>query len=126
MGMGGNQAEGGLMQMVLELVDHHPDGLQGLVQKFADAGLAQHVQSWVGTGANLPILAERARRWCGVVANSRSQHREALAPRSDPGCSVGHGSRGHQREQEQRVSPTSTSYTDVELGQERVALQRPA
>jgi uncharacterized protein YidB (DUF937 family) len=39
--------------------------LQGLIQKFTDAGLAQHVQSWVGTGTNLPISAEQIQNVLG-------------------------------------------------------------
>ncbi len=34
-------------------------GLQGLVQSFSQNGLGDIVQSWIGTGANLPITAQQ-------------------------------------------------------------------
>ena len=34
-------------------------GLLGLIQQFQHGGLGEVVQSWVGTGANLPISAEQ-------------------------------------------------------------------
>jgi uncharacterized protein YidB (DUF937 family) len=34
-------------------------GLQGLIQKFEQGGLADVVSSWVGTGNNLPISADQ-------------------------------------------------------------------
>jgi uncharacterized protein YidB (DUF937 family) len=56
----GNAGQGGnLMQMALQLVNSYPGGLQGLLAKFSEAGLAQHAQSWVSTGQNLPISPEQ-------------------------------------------------------------------
>ncbi len=34
-------------------------GLAGLVQQLTQGGLAEQVQSWVGTGANLPVSAQQ-------------------------------------------------------------------
>jgi uncharacterized protein YidB (DUF937 family) len=34
-------------------------GLAGLVQHFQQAGLGEQVQSWIGSGQNLPISAEQ-------------------------------------------------------------------
>jgi uncharacterized protein YidB (DUF937 family) len=33
-------------------------GLSGLLSQFESAGMGEHVQSWVGPGANLPLTAE--------------------------------------------------------------------
>lgn len=33
-------------------------GVSGLVEKFEQAGLGEHIRSWVGSGDNLPISAE--------------------------------------------------------------------
>jgi uncharacterized protein YidB (DUF937 family) len=41
-------------------------GLNGLVQKFEAAGLANVVQSWIGTGANLPIKPEQLQQALGA------------------------------------------------------------
>jgi len=45
----------GLMQMI----NNQPGGLQGLIQSFHDKGMGGLVQSWVGTGQNLPISADQ-------------------------------------------------------------------
>lgn len=41
-------------------------GLNGLVQKFEAAGLANVVQSWIGTGTNLPIKPEQLQQALGA------------------------------------------------------------
>lgn len=59
LGMLGNQPQ--LMQAATSLLgnDSAHGGLQGLVDKFHQAGLGEVVNSWVGTGANQPISAEQ-------------------------------------------------------------------
>ncbi len=52
---GQSGGQGNLVQVVMKLVQDHPGGLQGLIDQFSQAGLAQHVQSWIGTGSNLPV-----------------------------------------------------------------------
>ena len=42
------------LDMVQQLLSHH-GGVQGLADAFTRGGLGQQVQSWIGTGANLPI-----------------------------------------------------------------------
>lgn len=59
-GQGGSQA--GLAQAIMGLIEQHPGGLQGLLGQFQQAGLAEHVQSWLGEGANQPIGAEHVQQ----------------------------------------------------------------
>ena len=40
-------------------------GLSGVVEKFQQAGLGEAVQSWVGTGANLPVSAAQVTQALG-------------------------------------------------------------
>ena len=47
----------GILAVVQGLAQDH-DGLSGLLAKFNEAGLAEQVQSWIGTGSNLPIGAQ--------------------------------------------------------------------
>ena len=60
---GGNtNAPAGMMNVVMGLLNDNGGGaagLQGLVSQFASKGLGDVVQSWIGTGANLPISAEQ-------------------------------------------------------------------
>lgn len=53
--LGGQGGQGNLMQAVMQLVRNHPGGLQGLIDQFSQAGLGEHVQSWISTGSNLPV-----------------------------------------------------------------------
>lgn len=56
-----NDSKAGLMQAVVAMLgDKQPGGvggLQALISSFHQAGLADIVQSWVGTGQNMPISA---------------------------------------------------------------------
>jgi uncharacterized protein YidB (DUF937 family) len=58
---GGGQGGGGMAQLlpvVMQLVQQN-GGLEGLMQKFQQGGLGEVVQSWVSTGANLPVSADQ-------------------------------------------------------------------
>ncbi len=55
--LGGNNAEGG-MGALAGLLEQQ-GGVSGLIEKFQQGGLGEIAQSWVATGANLPISAEQ-------------------------------------------------------------------
>ncbi len=48
------QGQGSMMQAALQVLEQN-GGLPGIISKFEHGGMADHVGSWVGTGANLPI-----------------------------------------------------------------------
>lgn len=56
-----NDGKAGLMQAVVAMLGEQQaggsGGLQNLINAFHQAGLADIVQSWIGTGQNLPISA---------------------------------------------------------------------
>jgi uncharacterized protein YidB (DUF937 family) len=60
--MQGSPAAGGppadLMALAGDLLQQ-AGGLSGVLEKFQSQGLGEAVQSWVGTGANLPISAQQ-------------------------------------------------------------------
>lgn len=65
---GGNNA---LLETVLQLINNpQTGGLAGLIQSFQQGGLAEIVNSWVSTGANLPISPEQIQQ---VLGNSSLQ-----------------------------------------------------
>lgn len=55
----GGQAGGGLLSVLMHLVNSQPGGLQGLLAKLTEGGMGQHVQSWVSTGQNMPISPDQ-------------------------------------------------------------------
>jgi len=59
-GQAGQQQAGGLdlMGLAAGLLNQH-GGLPGLLQQLQSSGLMEQVQSWVSTGANLPVSGEQ-------------------------------------------------------------------
>jgi uncharacterized protein YidB (DUF937 family) len=54
-----------LMQQLISMLSK-PGALQGLMGAFQKAGLGNVVQSWIGTGANLPISPDQLRSVLGA------------------------------------------------------------
>ena len=50
-------------------------GIEGLVQQFANSGLGEQAQSWVGTGQNLPVSPDQIQNVLGgdMLTNLASQ-----------------------------------------------------
>ena len=61
--MGGGD-KGSLLTTILPLLQQH-GGLQGLLKQFEGAGLGNIIQSWIGTGDNLPISADQVTKALG-------------------------------------------------------------
>jgi uncharacterized protein YidB (DUF937 family) len=64
LGSGAQQSQGSMMQVALQLVQQN-GGLPGLISKFENGGMAAHVGSWVGTGANMPITGAQLQEILG-------------------------------------------------------------
>ena len=54
-----------LVSQILAAVQQHPGGLGGILQSLQQGGLGHLVQSWIGTGANLPVSADQLRNTLG-------------------------------------------------------------
>ncbi len=54
----------GTANLIAGLIDRH-GGVSGLVAQFEQHGLGGVVQSWVGTGANLPVTPEQIQKVLG-------------------------------------------------------------
>jgi uncharacterized protein YidB (DUF937 family) len=64
------QARNPMVRVALQLIEQN-GGLQGLLQRAQAAGYGQQVQSWIGTGQNLPIDGEALTRILGSGALSK-------------------------------------------------------
>ena len=62
----GNQGQGGnvFLQIALSLLQQN-GGLEGVLNKFRQSGLAQQADSWVGTGENMNISADQLQHVLG-------------------------------------------------------------
>ncbi|MCP2041689.1 uncharacterized protein YidB (DUF937 family) [Neisseria sp. HSC-16F19] len=56
--MGSGQQQGNAMQLVMQLVEQS-GGVGALVEKLQKGGLGEILQSWLGSGSNLPVSAEQ-------------------------------------------------------------------
>jgi uncharacterized protein YidB (DUF937 family) len=88
--LGGNQGGGDskaqLLNAAISMIQNQPGGLQGLLGKFQESGLGDHVASWVGNGENLPIDANQIQQALG------SDQMEAIAQQA--GVPAEHASGG--------------------------------
>jgi uncharacterized protein YidB (DUF937 family) len=55
----------------LTLIENRPGGLAGLMQSFQQNGLGHLMQSWVGTGQNLPISAAQIQSTLGAECTAK-------------------------------------------------------
>ena len=62
---GGGDAKSQLLNAAIGMIQNQPGGLQGLLGKFQESGLGEHVASWVGTGENLPLGADQVHQALG-------------------------------------------------------------
>jgi len=65
--MGGQAAQNPLLRIVTSLLGQNSSvgGLAGLVQSFQKAGLGDIVNSWVGTGKNMPVTPDQIKQGLG-------------------------------------------------------------
>lgn len=68
--LGGQAGKLGQYQAILSWVETQ-GGVQGLLDKFRQGGLTQIVESWLSSGANLPISAQQIGAVLGAPAISQ-------------------------------------------------------
>ena len=76
-GMMGNSSQNPLVQAAIGLLGQNSavGGLAGLIQAFQKNGMGEIVNSWVGTGKNLPISPEQIQQGLGVdLLNQLAAH----------------------------------------------------
>lgn len=63
--LGGGQQQGQasvlntILQQVLSVREGDQQGIPAIIAKFQNAGLGNHVQSWIGTGPNAPVSPQQ-------------------------------------------------------------------
>jgi uncharacterized protein YidB (DUF937 family) len=62
--VGTQQGQGSMLQVALQLLQQN-GGLPGIISKFEHGGMADHVGSWVATGANMPITGAQLQEILG-------------------------------------------------------------
>jgi len=62
----GGVTSGALVSQILAVIRQHPGGLAAVLQSLQQGGLGHLVQSWIGTGANLPVSPDQLRNTLGT------------------------------------------------------------
>ena len=77
---------------IIQMIQNQPGGIAGLAEKFQQGGLGNLVQSWIGTGQNLPVTGNQIQnvvgsdviddfaQKLGVPAETASAHLADLFP----------------------------------------------
>jgi len=60
-------------------------GVAGLVQKLSQSGLGEHVQSWVGTGPNMPVSGDQLHQALGSGAIGQIASQLGITPQQASG-----------------------------------------
>lgn len=82
--LGSAQGQGGqadLLKLVLGMLagDGQGGGLAGLVRNFQQAGLGEQMNSWIGSGQNLPVSGEQLGQVFGAEQMSQMAERMGLS-----------------------------------------------
>jgi len=79
--LGNQPGQNNLLNAVMGmLASPQAGGIQGLVQQFAGKGLGNVVNSWVGTGANLPVTADQIQSVLGTGTLAKLASQAGIAP----------------------------------------------
>jgi uncharacterized protein YidB (DUF937 family) len=69
-----------LGQSLIDMLGTQMGGVQGLQEKFQQAGLGSVVASWIGTGANQPITIDQLQRVLGPDRIAQLAQKVGLPP----------------------------------------------
>jgi len=56
---GASDGADSLLPIVLKQLANYPGGIPALIQAFESGGLGEVVQSWIGTGSNMPVTGDQ-------------------------------------------------------------------
>jgi uncharacterized protein YidB (DUF937 family) len=62
--LGGSQGSQNLLAAITSLISNN-GGLSGIISRFTQNGLGEHVQSWVGNGPNMAVTGDHIRQVFG-------------------------------------------------------------
>jgi len=64
-GMAGALSSGLVLSQIMSMIQSRPGGLAGMLESFQQGGLGHLVQSWIGTGQNMPVSTDQLRNTLG-------------------------------------------------------------
>ena len=84
-GLGGSGlGKSAMMALAFQLLQQN-GGISGVVDKFRASGLGQHADSWVGTGANMPVSADQITNVLGGGGLAQLASKAGLSPEQASG-----------------------------------------
>ena len=81
-GNAGSNPQNTMMTVVTEMITKHSsgNGLAGLIQQFAGAGLGAEASSWVSTGPNQPVTGQQMQHAIGADRINALAQKAGLPP----------------------------------------------
>ena len=83
-GQQGAQGQNPLLAIALQMLQQN-GGLQGVLSKFQQAGFGDQVQSWVGTGQNMPISPDALQQVLGSGQLGKIAQQLGMSPQDAAG-----------------------------------------
>lgn len=77
--LGGGKSQDALISAVMKVLSSQEGGIAGLVKQFSGAGLGDVINSWVGTGANLPVTPAQLQKGLGANAIGQIAQQSGLS-----------------------------------------------
>jgi uncharacterized protein YidB (DUF937 family) len=72
-------SSGLVLSQIVSMIQSRPGGLMGVLQSLQQGGLGHLVQSWIGTGQNLPVSQDQVRNSLGTDWLSRVSQMTGLS-----------------------------------------------
>jgi len=76
--LGGQSGQQGGLDQIQNLFGSN--GMQGVVSQLTNAGMGQHVQSWIGTGANRAVSGQQIQQAMDPAALQRASQQTGMSP----------------------------------------------
>ncbi|HSI33600.1 MAG TPA: YidB family protein [Tepidisphaeraceae bacterium] len=84
-GQGGGGGQSGMIGALMKLVNSPGvGGIGGLLAKLQSSGLGQHLQSWIGTGANQPVSGQQLTQALGQENVDQFARDAGIPPQEAP------------------------------------------
>jgi uncharacterized protein YidB (DUF937 family) len=81
---GSGVASSALVALAFQVLQQN-GGISGVVDKFRASGLGQHADSWVGTGANMPVSPDQVKDALGAGGLAQLASKVGISPEQASG-----------------------------------------
>ncbi|MEO6966805.1 MAG: YidB family protein [Acidobacteriaceae bacterium] len=77
---GASSEHTGIADALSQVMQEHPNGMSGILDQLKQNGLAEQVESWVGSGENKSITPEQVQQGFGSATVANLAQRAGISP----------------------------------------------